>query len=308
MVLGAWVLPFAVGGLGLVAAWTVTPMTTVLLAVRVGHVRLSRLTLPPDPLVLTGTVVGMVAVAWGIAGFARPAGPVDLLSSVVIDRIAASLIPVLGLVALVLGLRPRWWRGASAAAALVLLTLGLWLVVGDASLLVGSWASIDGSLAVLVGWSALALVALVLDERPRLRLASNRLLTADPEGHPLAITAVVPFVATLIWLFQNSSVAGAAGGLPATPFLDETTLASGLVMAFLLAGAAVAVTHLVRTVLVVTAVALLAILLPLELRLELAVVGWSVMAAVTMVVGRRFVGADARVAQVLAGSLIAVGA
>jgi hypothetical protein len=95
--------------------------------------------------------------------------------------------------------------------------------------------------------------------------------------------------------------------LPATPFLDETTLATGLVMAFLLAGTAVALTSLVRTVLTVTAVVVLAVLLPLELPLELAVVGWSVMAAIVFLLGRRMPGSQSTTAAVLGGGLLAVG-
>ena len=81
--------------------------------------------------------------------------------------------------------RHPWW------------TIGVWLVAGRADLVLGGLGgpSIDGELVVLVGWSALALLALVIDERPRLRLASPRLLTRDPIGHPLAFTASLPALA-----------------------------------------------------------------------------------------------------------------
>jgi hypothetical protein len=307
VVLIGWVLPFTVGGLGLVMAWTALSVVVSLAAIRFVPVRLRRLSLPTDPLLLGAGVAGLAGITWGILAYAQPSGVVDIASPAVIDRILASLVPIIGLVVLLLGLRPRWWRGVSAALALLLLALGVWLVAGDATLLVSSQASVDGSLVVLVGWSALALGALVLDERPRLRLASARPLTADPVGHPLALMAVVPFVATLGWLTTRFFATGAAAGLPATPFLDETTLATGLVMAFLLAGTAVALTSLVRTVLTVTAVVVLAVLLPLELPLELAVVGWSVMAAIVFLLGRRMPGSQSTTAAVLGGGLLAVG-
>lgn len=304
---GLWVVPFVVGGLWLVVAWTLLGVAIAIATLRVWRVRLVRLSLPLDPLLLAGWAVVLAAVAWGIAGFALPTGTVDILSSVVIDRIIASLVPVVGLIALLLALRPRWWRGVVASCALVLLTLGAWLVAGSASLRISTLATLDGAFIVLVAWSTLALVALVLDERPRLRLASVPLLTSDPAGHPLALTAAIPFFATLLWLFRNFLAGGAAGGVPAQAFVDAPTAATCLVVAFLLIGAAIAVTRLVRTVLVVTAVVLVAVLLPIELPLELAVVGWSVMAAATMLVGRRFSGAAEMTARALAGGLITVG-
>ena len=63
----------------------------------------------------------------------------------------------------------------------------------------------------------LALAALVLDERPRLRIAGVRPITTDPAGHPLAVSAVVPFVAALAWLTSRFFATGAAAGLPEAP-------------------------------------------------------------------------------------------
>ena len=307
VVLVAWALPFEVGGLGLVTAWSALAVVAMAGAIRLSGLRLRRLSLPFDPLLLTGAAAGMVATAWGIAGFALPTGEVDLLSPVVVDRVLASLLPVIGLVTLLATLRGTWWRGALAAVALVLLTSGTWLVAGSATRRLGGpfAVSLDGELVVLVGWSALALTALVLDERPRLRLASPRLLTRDPSGHPLALTALVPAIAALAWLAVRFLAGGAGGDLPAVPFTDETTLATGLVVGFLLVAAAAARTTLVRAVLVVTSVVLVAVLLPLELPLAMAVLGWSLMAIVTLIVSRRLAGPYARTARELAGGLIA---
>ncbi len=312
VLLVAYVLPFETDGLVLLALWVALAVGAAMVAIRWFTGALRRTAMPSDPSLVAGMVVGVAALVWSLVGFGIAHGIVDVLGPRGLERAMASLIPITGVVVLVAWLRPRWWRGATAAIALLLATAAVWLQAGAARFVIGGTGTgaLDGSLVVLVGWAALALLALVLDERPRMRLSMHRDLVADPVGHPLALMALVPAVAELGLLARRFLAGGVGAPPPSTPFADERTLATAIVITFVLLAAAAAHTRLVRTVLLGVAAVLLAVLLPMELPMALAVTGWCLLAVVSVLVAGGRGDIEVRGAWLLASGLLlcAIGA